>query len=484
MAVLLALGMLLVAAACGGKKPNAEKPEPERAATGEATTREPKPERPSAMPRLRALVDQLDRAAGSAEDTEKLGDVPSWLTGHGGAASPEVDPDELQRIASSEQPARVRALALLWLAEHRRVEDLAAMEAALEVEEPAGSFPEVQLPQQAAPAYPVQWAERTLGEVARGALERMAGRPFADAAAYGAWKADIGDPAQSPVFWVGALRSLHEGDRRERRLQAIKRRDLQLYVRVVLAAGDPSWAVGQDADDFAQVAVTAFGPARMLQLVQRDDVWPELRQPEEFAKFARWFYDNAQVLLGDKHAESLLILWQFERHPAVEFLRQDLALAAVRSNPAYRRSIYTGVLDEAPTPRMARVLRQLTLHHAAEERERLQSWFMKHRKSDAIVENRLAIIEAAGERGDPGRKLLARLVGSRKFRTDNGQVIAALGRAVQTFGGSLDESCQSSSALQVPMTKGGKITRAERKAAAKARKRCLQAAKKWLKKNR
>lgn len=460
-----AIGVLAALLSCATQRA----PAPAGSASSSTAARGPRPVEAAApqraeLERVAALLDQ----ANGCEDTGDLERAPPWaILGPSSVPSrPALQLEGLVEIAAGSSSPRLRALALLWLGSVGGPDQLAAIEASMTDPAAAGSFPAVIITQQVQAHYPVRWSTLTLEQVALVAASRIVARQFNDVAAYRAWRAAQGELLASFDYHVGQLEQVHDLAARREHLDALARRDPELYVRVAVMGDARQWGL----DDAALTRATraALPPDKLLDLLHRRTRWPEFATPERFAAFAAWALARWEALLGPA---ALRELARVDPFPDLPHLRQDLALALAAAYPDERRRVLTELIDAEPTQDLARALGQLARHHHRDELDRLARWFVRP-PSTATRDIQLAILAELAAHGADARASLRRLALDPAFTTDEPDVLAALGATASATGVRLDGACDLA-AMRVRAGKGTRTGEDERQAAASARRACV-----------
>ena len=331
------------------------------------------------------------------EDTCCTGFLPIWLLGVNPHAPDTRHAEALRAIIDRSRDARVRALALRRLAQAldlRDVDRMAALVDTVDASEPAGRFPGVTFSQQVTQCSPVQWTALTLGQVSLAALEGVTGETFPDARALHAWRKANPDPLRSMATWERVLgRASPVSPELLSRLREV---DAKLHALVLLTAPGAG-AYGAGEAEIVQAARVVLGPARLLALLAREEVPPELVNDDaRFARLARSVLVRAEAIFAPSHAPALLRLWQ-EGALRRTFARAALAKAASRFHPAERCSILAAALTELPYGQ-AEILEELAGRCAAGEAALLEAWFYgpSARPADAAE---LAVAILKGLRG-------------------------------------------------------------------------------------
>jgi hypothetical protein len=433
---------------------------------------------------------RLDELAGSATGSADLEGLPGFaILGpwqpHD-AVAPEPDRELLRRVAASDEPTRIRALALLWLARAERIEDLEVLDGLIDSTEPAGPFPEVRVTQQAQLSYPASWREPTLGQVALVAAGVVVNRRFENSADYRRWRAEQGDLTASVAYWEGVLRGEINVAARHEKLAAIRADNPELFVRLLLTADDSQRALyGTNAEEIAAAVRAQIKIERLERLLRRQERWPEFADPQRFGNFAAWVFDHFEAISDRGDEQRLLELWTTWPCPDENWVRRHLALAIARTAHGDRERVLLEVLDEKPTPWMADVFKELLRDGLSSHGAAVAPWFHEQ-DSLSADENRVAIVEVLAS-GPAAKRDLRQLVLDERFATDSAQVIHALAAAAKTLGAKPVASCDeplspvgTGPVLEQAKHRPRQITPADEQRAAQARAACLEWVERWL----
>lgn len=374
---------------------------------------------------LRALGQSLAEREGCA-DTCCLGEVPRWLLGADLHRADSEHAAALRGILDTTRDARVRALALRWLAQALDVGDVERMARSAGSAEPAGSFPEVFVSQQVAQCYPVQWAPATLGEVTLGALSTITGESFQGVDAFQQWRRDNPDPARSVRYWE---RFLGRGwPAAPERLAALRGVDQELYAVVILSAPEGR-GYGLDEAEIVRAARGILGQERLLRILAGEEGKPELSPSASkgrLARFAASVLRRAEAIFEPGHGPALVRLWDQGALKEMGSVRAELAVAAGRLHPAERCRVLEEALGELSYGH-AVVLEDLARRCAGDRAALLREWFYSPatRSGDAQA-NAAAILRGLAGAGAAARPALRALVRKEQPLAEEANVTEAL----------------------------------------------------------
>ena len=442
---------------------------------------------------LRAIVRRIDAVAAVEADAARVEQsLPPWVFSRGGAIVEPVDDrarHELRTILHARDlDARVRAVAVLRLAAAFDLADVTTLALLVDETADAGKFPlEGHSPQLFGAARPIRWGSLTLGGAARRGLGTLTGADLATKADVERWFRENPEPRSSFSYWEKTLEQQHETTRKAR-LTTLRDANPQLFVRVLLADKQRSHFAWWDQEDLVRVVRERVGVARMLRQLGRQDLFPELAEPDRFDAFAAWTLDHADQLFTASNAAGLLAAWEKEgaRYPSND-TASKLALVAARWNPTERPRIVEQSLRYLGQFR-DRVVADAVEHGLPAEAERVARWFRSEGLStEARIEVRKGVLKGLGALGAAGRPHLANLLRGEGAARESDEIIVALVAAVTAMGAK--DVCPDAAALESPSLR--KPSRERPPAAAtegpdrmrradRARRECVPRVTRWL----
>ncbi|MBN2497891.1 MAG: hypothetical protein JXR96_25075 [Deltaproteobacteria bacterium] len=456
--------------------------------TSLAQTRGPDPR--AALTALEARLAALERSKADSTQIEKL---PAWLLGYSaiGWSQDLVDLAELDRartglkaILAGEASARIKALAVMWLTAGRDVRDLEALEALIDSQAPAGSFPSIHVTQIVQPSYPVSWNPKDLGSVALAGLSALTGQAFHDPAAYRAWRQKNPDLRTSCAYWQGLLPHARP-ELRQSWLDALRRDEPALYLRVLLMQPGAIDLGGQDEERLIGLVMETLGKAGLVALLAERTPWPEAAEPARHATFSAWIFDRAERFFQAEDVPTLLSIWERtdygEQQPHA---RVALALATSRLSPAHARRVLTATLDRISYGQ-GPLLERLARLHCPDELASLRRWFFESRPGDRSGLRR-AIFAGLAEAGPRALACLEPLVLDRRLGAEEPEVIEALANTCLRLhpGLRLPRRAEIHAKGTGPWAKRKMrwraVTPADEKRALRARRDCLRRIRAWL----
>lgn len=484
-ALLGALGLVGSVVGCGSTERPIPPPGAPAAAPGPVT---PPPAVDPAEKQERDFLDQvadsLDAAQDKIDRTAELPRLPGWAYQNGVGGEKTVDPQSpaAEHILQSSARPRLQAVAMLWLASRQDLASLPVLEPFLDSTEPAGKFPQI-LPTQAATRDfdHVTWIEQSLGQVALWAIGDVLYRDFSDVATYRAWRTAEGDLTRSYDYWKTRLERTWD-EQRGVDLEALRATNPELYFRVVVI-GHADWV---DPAVLVETARDKVGRTHLMSIVRGAPAWPEMHGSAH-DQVSAWLFDHWHDLFGDEQSQVLLELWMTMAYndAGSDWVRARLAIATGNAYPERRREILVELLDRPPGKRIADAVAELARHHFKQERARLARLFFAPEEPDpSAVDNRLAVIEVLAADDKRGRASLKSLLIDRRFRTDDRRVIAAIAKAVTSWGAVLPAECEDKQQLAPNPRKGEAIPDSELEKAKARRAACVSGAIGWLRKQR
>lgn len=426
---------------------------------------------------LTKLAENLADLALTAKDTSATKQLPPWVflgPGSGRRLEGQMRPKRaaLEAIIGSKAPAKVRGLALLWLAHARNVDDLPLIESYLDNTDAAGSYPTLLMSQSVRRSYGLDWQSLTLGDIAFRSATMIVGHNYGGVAGYRSWRKSQGDLRDSFEYWSNQAATSRSAKEGRATLTPLLAHNPDLFLRVLLVRGAVRAFPASELQKLVQNKLSA---KKLLKLVALEEQWPEFKNKTHYGRFCRWVFDNWQALFEKQEAKKLLELWrdpQFAKD--VVWVRRHLAVAAARANPAQGLKILTQALKQKPTPQMDAVLKEMVGNYLPGATKPAIAWFLDAQSLDA---DRLTIVRYMGGAGLNGKRSLAKLIRAKGFRVDNGAIITAMVKAIRGWGAALDPICLGS--LDAPRRKG-RITPHERlKEAAANRRKCTGSLRRW-----
>ncbi|MFO0572051.1 MAG: hypothetical protein U0263_40890 [Polyangiaceae bacterium] len=468
------LSLSVVLASACATAPTSEKPAsaPVRAGPAVAATTAPSPASGSpSTAELSAIAERM-RSSRHCKDTCCTGEIPpayqrAWPGSPDAAAAPA-----LRAILDAPASPAVHAVAALWLSRALDVDDIPRLARCMDATEPAGVFPTVMVGQAAQRCYPVGWSEQTLGRVCVDAIGRITAREFASASEARAWMSTHPSPLDSFEYWqkvVGVSRPAPN-----ELLARLLRHSPELYFRVAALEPDvldrASWAT------FERVAREQIGGDRIIALLKKQQGWPELAPPDQFARFASTVLSHAREIFNSTHAPALLELWQGRGCCTEDWVRAELAVAVSRLEPDQGRQVLLDTLAELQHSQAA-VLEELARSHATEESATLERWFYGDAAKRAGNQDELATAIVRGLEGRANLRLvLKKKTPSAEARELVEQVIAKAASA----GFPAPETCRGYLGPRAGKGSSAEAWKNASREATALRAKCLKGALQWI----
>jgi len=257
------------------------------------------------LDRMGATCRDLGRAR--CRNSCELAGLPIWFARYGDPGPGRSDfallpslHQAMQQIASRDHSPVRRALAALWLGNDLQEAELLVLEPLLTDERPALPLPTVQVTQEVRRCYPVSWSPPlSVAQVALRALTVTFGVRFASVEEYKTWRTKNPQPFASVDYFATRLYG------RDRARAAAIFRQLDRYpavlARVLMVRLPPALSdlTVFDLPPAQQALVfSELTPERLLRLLRRQEVWPELLTDPGLEAFAQRGVQAARGVLS------------------------------------------------------------------------------------------------------------------------------------------------------------------------------------------